>query len=465
MRKLILYFLLSALILPIAFAETKIFSGKAITDTDKSIEGGIFRFKYDEASNKVFAQTPTTNMIIDNGACKSNEVFRVCINSANFSYKNITSYIYYYEVDVAIYKLTGSLSSSVKSTSSELLQSEFTDLALTVTNPTDFDIAGILLDFDLSPFFVKELKGCGLEGKHIKWDGSLKPKYDKTCTATISADEEGTYILSGNLTYFNGFEAEKKQTSSVTIKVLPKQLKASYIIDKSIEVKKPFYINISLKNIHSSEDLEMSAAIKLPSHVSLIKDKPAFSKDGRILRNSLKLEPGNIFNYSLYLEASSEGQEPINYKYVYTIKGLSDAIENNTYVLANIQQLSIPAEVKKQEPSNDIVVINTTTNATTATESIQGSQDIDKNKTAAAELQAENKISEKTAAEKITIAKDSLSSKFFNKKILLFVSTAFIAFLIVFFAINKVKKRKKEGDELAERIRERLKASIGGENK
>ena len=84
--KNLIFILMLFLTLQIAYAETKLFSGTLITDTDKVIDGSIFKFKYDDASNKVFAQTPTTALIVDNGACKSNNVFRICKgwNSINY---------------------------------------------------------------------------------------------------------------------------------------------------------------------------------------------------------------------------------------------------------------------------------------------------------------------------------------------------------------------------------------------
>lgn len=444
------------LLLPIAVAETKIFSGNIITDTDKVIDGGIFRLTYDENSRKAFVQTPATGLIVDNGACKSNGIFRVCINRANFSYKNITTYVYYYEVNVDIYKLTGSLSSTSKATPSTLLQGESAELSITITNPTDFDIINIVFNYDLTPFSVTDVKGCGLNNRQMSWKSSLKSKYDKTCTATIIAEKDDRYSLVGNLSYFNGFETEKKTTDTLAITVLPKQLKITQLIDKNIEIKKPFYINFSLQNIHANEDIETFITINLPNHISLIKDKPTFTKDGRTLKHSLILKPGYIANYSLYLEASSEGQEPINYKYAYTIKGINDLIENNTYVLKGIQPSNIPSELKKQEQPNATIE----TNITATKEPIQGSQEIDENKTATAESELNNKTTEK-----IAIIEDNLKSKFFNKKILLFIAIAFATFLIVFFVINRVRKRKKESSELVERTKEKLETSTNKQNK
>src|SRR3989344_4428604 len=161
MNKLNIALMLLMLFLPPAFAETEIFSGNIITDTNKNIENaGIFRLKYDEYANKVFVQTPTTNLIVDNGACKSNAVFKVCINRANFTDRNLTTYVSYYEVNLDIYKLTGSLETEITSTLATLLPNEATELAIKITNPTDFEITGIKYTQNLSNFFLQEVTGC-----------------------------------------------------------------------------------------------------------------------------------------------------------------------------------------------------------------------------------------------------------------------------------------------------------------
>ncbi|MBS3114736.1 hypothetical protein J4448_06555 [Candidatus Woesearchaeota archaeon] len=446
--KNLIFILMLFLTLQIVYAETKIFSGTVITDTDKVIEGSIFKFKYDDVSNKVFAQTPTTALIVDNGACKSNNVFRVCINRANFSYKNVTTYVYYYEVDATIYKLTGSLSTSSKSILTDLLQGESTEFTITITNPTDFDITDIIYNEDLTPFLIKDVKGCSLDGNQIKWQGFLTSKYDKTCTATIAAEKEGTQNLAGNLSYFNGFETEKKTTDSITIKVLPKQLKISQFTDKNIEIKKPFYFNISLQNVHSSEDINSFAAIMIPSHVSLIKDTPVFEKNARVLKHSLMLKPGAAINYSLYMEKLSEGKEPINYRFDYTIKGISDVIENSTFV----DIISVPTN-KPSEPEIEKEEYNATANLT-ATNEVQGAKAIDENKTTAAEIEPANKT-----IEKVTSA-DLQEPKLFSKNILLLSIVVLATFIIILLVIFKIRKRKKESDELAERIKEKLKEPI-----
>ncbi|MBI2652388.1 hypothetical protein HYX00_02880 [Candidatus Woesearchaeota archaeon] len=327
---ILLYMLI--LLLPIALAETQIFSGKVITGTDAVIDGNIFRFTYDGQSNKVFVQNPVAALIIENGKCKSNNVFKVCINSANFSYKNITTYVYYYSVDAIVYKLTGSLSTSSKTTSNSLLQGESAEFTVTITNPTDFDITGISYNEDLAPFSIKEVKGCRLEDNQMTWQGSLQSKYDKICTAMIVAEKEGAYTLTGNLSYFNSYETEKKKTDSVAITVLPKQLKVSQLIDKDIEVKQPFYINLSLQNINKDEKIEASITIEVPSNIAILKYSTEFNKEFNVLKLRPVFEPGSIKNYSFYLEASSESTNPIKQKFDYTIKDIRNIIENDTFI-------------------------------------------------------------------------------------------------------------------------------------
>ena len=451
--KNIIFILMLFLALQAVYAETEIFSGTLITDTDKEIDGSIFNFKYDDASNKVFVQTPTKALIVDNGACKSNEIFRVCINRANFSYRNITTYLNYYEVDATIYKLTGSLSTGSKSALSTLLQGEPTELTVTLTNPTDFDITNVVFNYDMAPFFVAEAKGCELNGRQMEWKGSLNPKYDKTCTATIIAEREGKYSLSGNLSYFNGLETEKKSTDTFVITVLPKQLKIIQSIDGKIKAENPFYLNISLQNIHPSEEISALAAITIPSHVSLIKDTPSFEKSARVLKQSLTLKPGASINYSLYMEKLSEGKEPINLRFEYTIKGINDVIENSTFVdVISTQPLNETSKPRiKEEKSNDTVNL-------TAHQDVQASQPISENKTKA-NLEAGNKTKGQVTVIDVQEHKPS------SKNILLLIIAALIAFTIIVLAVFRTRRKRGESDELANRIREKLDASNNEQNK
>lgn len=425
-----------------AYAETQIFSGKVITGDDKTIDGGIFKFTYDENSQKAFVQTPAGGLIVDNGACKPNSVFRVCINRANFSYKDATTYVFYYEIDATIYKLTGSLMTSSKIGLSSLLQNEPTELSVSITNPTDFDITNIQLTYDLDPFLAVSSKGCELSNNKISWKGSLQSKYDKTCSATIYHDKEGKYSLSGNLSYFNGFETEKKTTDALPITILPKQLKISQALDKNIQVKKPFYLNISLQNLHSSEEISGFSTITLPSHVSLIKEIPAFEKNAKALKRSLILKPNTEINYSLYLEKSSEGNEPIKLKFNYAIKNINEEMENSTFVDIIIPEppITIPEPEAKQEPNETL-----SSNTTSGTAISQAESD---NKTT--ETKQENKTAQQTITESMQ------KPKLFNKNILLLAVSIGVAFLIVLIAVFKMKGGKNNGE--MEKLKEELKS-------
>src|SRR3989338_3211870 len=212
-----IFFFMLVILSAIASAETKMFSGDLITGTDKFIDGKTFKFIYDAQSDKVFAQTPATNLIIENGQCKSNNLFNICINKANFSHKDMATYVYYYKLNVDINQIGGNLSASVKATPSEILQGESSDLKIILTNQNDFEIKGIQFEYSSPDFFIK-----------------------------IVAEKEGTHNLAGKLKYFNLYGNESKAIEPVSIIVLPKQLKFKQTIDKNIKVKQPFYLNISL---------------------------------------------------------------------------------------------------------------------------------------------------------------------------------------------------------------------------
>ena len=264
MKKIITFFSVLILLLPIAIAETQIFSGKVITDQEKVIDGNIFKFTYDESSNKLFVQNPSQSLIIENGKCKSNNVFRICINSANFSDRNITTYVTYYEIDTTIYKITGSLSAVSTATSTSLLQKDSADLTITITNPTDVDVTNLKYEENLTGFAVTYVDGCTLKDNKLSWSGSIPSNSHKVCTATLVAQQEGTYNLVGSLNYSNGFETEKKATDTLTITVLPHQLAVNQMIDSDVEIQQPFYINVSLQNINLNEKIDLAITVDIP---------------------------------------------------------------------------------------------------------------------------------------------------------------------------------------------------------
>ena len=332
MKKLSLLFYALIILLPLSSAETLIFSGSAITGEDKIIKGNVFRFAYEERSDKVFVQTPASGIIVENGACNSNTLFKVCISRANFSYRNLTTYESYYEIGALVYKLTGSLLVGRQFIPNELLPFEASELSITISNPTDFEITNISYVQDLSPFSAESAKGCALDGKTMAWHGSLKSKFDITCTALIVAGKEGAYSLIGNLSYFNGLDYEAKNLYLPAIIVLAEPLNVNQIADKDIEINYPFYINMSLKNINQKEKIELAADVLLPYNLELLKEVPGFDKDSNTLKSRLELEPGSEFNYSLYLKAPSNAETIINQNFDYSIKNVRNSIKNITFI-------------------------------------------------------------------------------------------------------------------------------------
>ena len=332
MKKIITFFSVLILLLPIAIAETQIFSGKVITDQEKVIDGNIFKFTYDESSNKLFVQNPSQSLIIENGKCKSNNVFRICINSANFSDRNITTYVTYYEIDTIIYKITGSLSAVSTATSTSLLQKDSADLTITITNPTDVDVTNLKYEENLTGFAVTYVDGCTLKDNKLSWSGSIPSNSHKVCTATLVAQQEGTYNLVGSLNYSNGFETEKKATDTLTITVLPHQLAVNQMIDNDVEIQQPFYINVSLQNINLNEKIDLAITVDIPWNFELLNKMPYFSRDVNVLKSSSKMDPGSSFNYSLYLKGNAESKIPIKQTFEYKIKSISYVIENDTFV-------------------------------------------------------------------------------------------------------------------------------------
>ncbi|MBI2559260.1 hypothetical protein HYW20_08115 [Candidatus Woesearchaeota archaeon] len=458
MKTTILFFSILILCTGLAAAETEIFSGIVVTDTDKDIDGDIFRFSYDETSNKVLVQTPATSLIIDNGACKSSSVFRVCINRANFSYKNISDYKYYYEIDATIYKLTGSLSANSSVSLITLLQGESAEFAITITNPTDFFIGNITYNQDFAPFTLAKASGCALNENNMTWQGSLESSYYKKCTATIIAVKEGAYSLAGNLKYFNSLDTEEKTTEPASVKVLPKQLQLIKFIDNNTQVKQPFYMNMSLQNVHDEEDITLSIKIEIPANVDVLKTKPDFDITARTLkRGIITLRPGAFFNYSLYLEETSEGYDPITQEFHYIIKGISDLIENSTLLRQpKIEPIAEP-KIENAVPENQSTAVNNQSNenATAATEiSTQLPQDT-KTENTSANPQQENK----TAGQ--VIITETPKQSFVDKKTLILVALAFLVLLIVFLVVNRIRKRKKVSPDVTDQLIKELEEKLG----
>ncbi len=457
MKTAIAFFSIFMLFAGLVFAETEIFSGIAVTDTDKDIGGTIFRFGYDETSNKVLVQTPATSLIIDNGACKSSSVFRVCINRANFSHKDISTYKYYYEIGVTVYKLTGSLSTNTTLSLGTLLLGESAEFAITITNPTDFQISGINYTGDFAPFAVAKATGCELDGNKILWQGSLQSKYSKKCTATIIAEKDGAYNLVGNLKYFNSLEAEEKTTAPALVKVLPRQLQLIKLIDNNTQVNKPFHMNMSLQNIHNEEDIRLSIEIEIPSSIDVLKTKPEFDITARTLKKGIvTLRPGAFFNYSLYLEETSEGYDPITQEFRYVIKGINDVIENTTFLRQPQVEPTAEPKIENAMPENISSAINNQTNesATAATEiSAQLPHDTSAENTSA-KYQQENKAAGQP------VETENPKRSFLDKKTLTLIALVSLTLLIVFLIVSRIRKRKKAALSPREQLLRELEESL-----
>lgn len=364
MPKLIIFIPLLIILLPIVFSETQIFAGSVITDTDVKIANSTYRFTYEETSGNVFVLTPSKSLIVESGKCKSSDVLKVCVGNASYYDRNITTYVTYYKLFATIYKLTGSISTSSNVVLDTLLQGESTDYSITISNPTDFEITNIKFSEDLSKFIVKEAKGCDYDEHKLSWQGSLTPKFDKTCALKLIADKEGTYDLAGTVSYFNSYETETKATSSVRIKVLPKQLKIVNLFDKNVEVNNPFYFNLSLQNVNQEERISAKGMITLPPNLALLNKVLDFSREINILKLEKYLEPSTSYNYSFYLLASAEGNKPIIESFDYVIKNLPDAIENDTYInpVEPRPVLNITTDYNESAPGERFIVVAKITN-------------------------------------------------------------------------------------------------------
>ncbi|MEK6943278.1 MAG: hypothetical protein AABX00_04410 [Nanoarchaeota archaeon] len=101
-KKIFFYIAIIFLLNSISYAANFPFSGTITTGKDVIINNDIFKFTYDPVSDKAFVQTPDTNLIIANGNCKGNDYYWVCIKSANLSYKNATTFVNHYIMNVEI---------------------------------------------------------------------------------------------------------------------------------------------------------------------------------------------------------------------------------------------------------------------------------------------------------------------------------------------------------------------------
>lgn len=333
MKRGLLMIMVFVFLIPIALAEVKIHSGTVITGNDLKLSEGTFRFTFDSEGNQTFVQTPTINMIIKSGECRSNGLFRICMGSAEYYDRNATTWVTYYKVYTDIYKQSGSLSTSASAGSNTLLQKESTSVKITIQNPTEQEVTKISYAEDFYPFIVLNVTGCALEGTSFKWTGSLQSGYSQTCTATFYAPETpGTYNFAGNLSYFNGFSQETSSTSALSLVVSKKQLQVKESSDSNGEVDKAFHINLSLSNINPTENLDLSMAIPISANFNVLKKTAGMTYANGELAYSGRIQPGNSVNLSISLKPTAGGILSINKAFTYTVKNMRETIENSTYI-------------------------------------------------------------------------------------------------------------------------------------
>src|SRR3989344_3604812 len=252
-----------------AYAETKIFGTTAVSNKDIKIDGGIFRFVYDEPSDKMFVQNPLESFVVQNSECNTNSVYRVCLNKANYSYRHITTYEKFYSLDLEIYKKSIEIEVNYTADSSKLLGGESTEFKVLISNPSSLDANGIYFSQNLSQFYVSNVEGCQFENGMIKWSGVLQSGSVKFCSLTLTADTAGKIKLTAHINYSNAAKSEGVTKEIMTIEVLPSQLSANLTFDKEIEIGEPFYVNLTLKNQNSDESLGVTARLDFPETVTI----------------------------------------------------------------------------------------------------------------------------------------------------------------------------------------------------
>ena len=334
MKQVIVFFLVMILLLPISFAIANIYSGDVITGTNKVLSDGTFGFTYEPDSKKAFVTTPTINMIVPLGDCRSNSAFKVCVKSADYYDKNVTTYVFYYKLGVDIYKLTGALSAATTMDINPLMPGQTAIITIKITNPTDFDATKVDYAEDFMPLTLKNIVGCDFDGSRLKWSGIIKANYFKTCTANAAAKDGGSFSFAGTLNFFDGFGPASQNTDTLSVTVKPKQLQVNQLADKYIEVNQPFYINVSLANINPDAMLHTLLTIDLPGSIVLLKRPEGFSTGISTFGKNFVLGVGSSASYSLYLKALTGGSAAIKQRFEYSVRDISDFAENFTVINA-----------------------------------------------------------------------------------------------------------------------------------
>ena len=300
------YIALFILIIPAAFSEEMLFSGKVLTDSNILTKGESFRFYYDESSQKIFAQNPNINLIVDLYGCKLNSKYKICINSANFSYRNLTTYKNYYEIYVEVYKLEYGINFSSIYVE-KMLQNENQRFTFNFLNPTTKYVENLSISLKILNFTVNDVKGCEFDGDYILWRGMLSPSDYKSCSMGLISQSKGAFSIIGNASYTIGADKIENKINLATIEVLSDQLLAGLNANSRADVGEIFYFNVSVKNINPNEDMDVIAKILFPKEAYFVNSKPHyFDLGANALKDSFVLQPGKSKNYSFMLKSEKE---------------------------------------------------------------------------------------------------------------------------------------------------------------
>ena len=117
-----------------AAAEKEVFSGKVYTNQEKTIDSYNWTFLYDLQSQKTFVDLPTSSIIISRGSCDARDAYRICIDSANFSSRNYTTYVDTYELGIRVFKITPDISVNRTLSQGTLLQGEQGTIKVIIDN-------------------------------------------------------------------------------------------------------------------------------------------------------------------------------------------------------------------------------------------------------------------------------------------------------------------------------------------
>ena len=316
-----------AVMVNLAAAEKEVFSGEVYTGRESAIDNYNWSFLYDLQSQKAFVDLPFSSIIISKGSCDTRDAYRICIDYANFSSRDYTSYVDTYALGIRVFKITPEISVNSTLSPGTLLQGEQGIVKVIIDNPSNFEASNIDYKEDFSKFEIKEMHGCENINGIIQWKGSLKLQYSKECSFKIRAYEKLSIQSKANLIYNDGFSVITAQSPVLGITVKEKQLKAAAGKSSWIEPKIPFQYNLTLENLNEEEEISAHLISLFPGYVKIKKKPEEFWVSGSELLGNVKLKKEEKKVFTFTLESDSGGSEQVRHKLEYTIKNLDDKIE------------------------------------------------------------------------------------------------------------------------------------------